>query len=311
MADKVTEKVVLSILKFLREELENGTLSEDSTESLEVAVQCLESAYNLGGTAATATNVPDLNEIFASNPDLWKDTEVPASSSSISESDKAEAEKLKGQGNTLLREEKYLEAMECYTKAIALNPTNPVYYSNRAATYSQLNRHNETIQDCKKALKLDPNYSKIYSRLGYAYTALNQHDNARDSYMKAWQLEPENETYRNNLSVANETLARERGSAIPAGGLGGGGLDLSSLMNNPALMNMASQMLSNPNMQNLMSGIMNMGGGDSNVDALIQAGQQLAQQMQNTNPDLVENLRRQMTNNPEDQRPPEDPATEK
>lgn len=76
MADKVTEKVVLSILKFLREELENGTLSEDSTESLEVAVQCLESAYNLGGTAATATNVPDLNEIFASNPDLWKDVSI-------------------------------------------------------------------------------------------------------------------------------------------------------------------------------------------------------------------------------------------
>lgn len=76
MADKVTEKVVLSILKFLREELENGTLSEDSTESLEVAVQCLESAYNLGATAATTTNVPDLNEIFATNSELWKDVSI-------------------------------------------------------------------------------------------------------------------------------------------------------------------------------------------------------------------------------------------
>merc|ERR1711936_364611 len=98
-------------------------------------------------------------------------------------------------------------------------------------------------------------------------------------------------------------------------GMGGpGGMDLGNFLNNPALMNMATTMMSDPNMQSMMSQMMGgLGGGGvpgvpgqpdqpgqppASMESLLQAGQQLAQQMQQSNPELVEQLRRQMGGGP-------------
>merc|ERR1711953_69501 len=76
----------------------------------------------------------------------------------------------------------------------------------------------------------------------------------------------------------------------PGGGMGGmflgmggpGGMDLSSFLNNPALMNMVTTMLQDPNMQALMGQMMGGAGGGAPPDmaSLQQALQQVAQQMQ-------------------------------
>ena len=58
-----------------------------------------------------------------------------------------------------------------------------------------------------------------------------------------------------------------------------GNMDLSGLLGNPALMNMATTMLSDPNMQNMMGQLMGGGGGGmgggpggaGNIDNLLQA----------------------------------------
>ncbi|PIK33024.1 putative small glutamine-rich tetratricopeptide repeat-containing protein alpha isoform X2 [Apostichopus japonicus] len=95
-------------------------------------------------------------------------------------------------------------------------------------------------------------------------------------------------------------------------------------MSNPALMNMASSMLQNPNMQQMMQSMMGQamqgtpdeGGteGPAAMGNLLQMGQQLASQIQTENPELVEQVR-QMTQNPNsydgdnnNQPPPEPPA---
>lgn len=48
----------------------------------------------------------------------------------------------------------------------------------------------------------------IFFKFRFSYSSLNQHENARQSYLKAIQLEPDNESYKNNLKLANESLAR-------------------------------------------------------------------------------------------------------
>lgn len=73
---------------------------------------------------------------------------------------------MKAQGNAHMSGKKYDEAIESYTKAIALDGTNPVYYSNRAAAYSSVEDHEGAISDAKKAAELDPSFVKAYSRLG-------------------------------------------------------------------------------------------------------------------------------------------------
>lgn len=42
-----------------------------------------------------------------------------------------EAEKYKTEGNQKLSDRNYAAALEAYSKAIELNPANPIYYGNR------------------------------------------------------------------------------------------------------------------------------------------------------------------------------------
>ena len=67
---------------------------------------------------------------------------------------------------------KYDEAIASYTKAIELDPTNPVYYSNRAAAYSSKASHDEAVLDAEKAIEVDPSFIKAYHRLGYISTVI-------------------------------------------------------------------------------------------------------------------------------------------
>ena len=83
-----------------------------------------------------------------------------------SAADKAGAEKLKAAGNAHMSGKKYDEAVKAYTDAIALDPTNAVYYSNRAAAYSSKGEHDSAVADAEKALEVDPSFVKAYHRLG-------------------------------------------------------------------------------------------------------------------------------------------------
>ncbi|XP_043590985.1 small glutamine-rich tetratricopeptide repeat-containing protein beta-like isoform X1 [Bombus pyrosoma] len=292
--------LVAAIVQFLTQQLEEGDITADSRESLEVAIQCLESAYNVQASD-TPTNF-NLYEIYKSSIENAKPNLAPEATLEA----KTEAEKLKNEGNALMKAEKHHEALTNYTRAIQLDGRNAVYYCNRAAAYSKIGNYQQAIKDCHTALSIDPSYSKAYGRLGLAYSSLQRHKEAKESYQKALEMEPDNESYKNNLQVAEEKLAQPSMSNM---GLSGGtlpGMDLSSLLSNPALMNMARQMLSNPALQNMvsnfMSGQVEQGG---HMDALIEAGQHFAQQLQNANPELIESLRRQMGGNPNDPDPPQ------
>nr|CAD7589052.1 unnamed protein product [Timema genevievae] len=324
-----TQQIICSIIHFLKNQLSDGSLSQDGCESLEVAIQCLESAYEL--------SEKDLSDIKVSLPEILKThTTAPldiAESQEATPEQKTEAEKFKSDGNNYMKTGKYLEALDCYTKAIKLDGKNAVYYCNRAASFSKLNNHQAAIEDCKNALKIDSTYSKAYGRLGLAYTSLKDHIKAKESYIKALELEPDNESYKNNLLLTEEMLTNTS-NASP-------NFDIGTLLANPALMTMATQMLSDPGMQNMMSTIMsgNVNPGSQGMDALLQArfgdccwlehlpcsvlpecqkrlggreenrlveeylvrseidrGQHLAQHIQSVNPELVDQLRRQLNN---------------
>ncbi|XP_046438466.1 small glutamine-rich tetratricopeptide repeat-containing protein beta-like [Daphnia pulex] len=289
------KRLALAIVQFLAEQKQYGNLSPDAQESLEVAVQCLETAFELTPEDATSLSVSK------SLLDIFHDavaSEIPTFPAEVPEDIKLQAEKLKNEGNNLMKSEQFTEALVCYSKAIELDGRNAVYFCNRAAAHSKLNQHQSAIDDCKKAITIDPLYSKAYGRMGLAHASLNQHGDAVRCYERAVQLEPENESYQSNLQIAEEKLKQTGGAErLPGMGPGMGipGLDVGAMLNNPGLMSMAQQMLSNPNMQQLMNQMMTgsaQGGGG--LESLLQVGQQLAHQMQATNPELVEQLRRQM-----------------
>ncbi|CAL8076542.1 unnamed protein product [Orchesella dallaii] len=96
--------------------------------------------------------------------------------------------KYKDLGNRYFSEENYEKAIECYSKAISKNPSNPVYFTNRALAALKLNRFKDTADDCLKALKLNPGHLKGHYLLGKALCELGSVDEGLKHIQKADEL---------------------------------------------------------------------------------------------------------------------------
>ena len=206
-----------------------------------------------------------------------------------------ESEKLKGQGNAAFQKKDYAAAIDFYTKALEVSPLNPIYLSNRAAAYSATQKHDLAKNDAELATVADPKYTKAWSRLGLTRFALGDAKGSMEAYAKGIEAEGNggSEAMKKGYQTAKSRCEAEGTSTddvasdprsgpggagaggMPdlsslAGMLGGGGgaggmPDLGSLMQNPMMRQMASQMMSNPDMMNnLMS---RFGGGGAGAGA--------------------------------------------
>eukprot|EP00026_Physarum_polycephalum_P010426 Phypoly_transcript_10590.p1 GENE.Phypoly_transcript_10590~~Phypoly_transcript_10590.p1 ORF type:complete len:421 (+),score=97.55 Phypoly_transcript_10590:24-1286(+) len=236
--------------------------------------------------AATTTASPPL----VSSPP----TPSPSiTSPKTSEENVKKAEEYKNLGNQKLSSHQYQEAVDYYTKAIEFDPNNAIYYANRAAGYSHLNKHQEAIDDCNLAIAKNPNYGKAYSRLGLANFSLGKYSEAVTNYKRALELDPTNVTIKQSLDSAEKKLREGTGGRFPegladivnnplfqnlaqnlSGGAGGAGTqgaaggaggnaempDVSQLLNNPALLNMAQNVMSQPGFSDMLNNpaMMNM-----------------------------------------------------
>ncbi|XP_044274976.1 small glutamine-rich tetratricopeptide repeat-containing protein alpha isoform X2 [Varanus komodoensis] len=280
MADK--KRLAFSIIQFLQDQLQNGGLSPDAQESLEVAIQCLETAFGVSledkGLGMSHT-LPEIFEAAVAKEPLQSTQSTPTAEPVLpSEEDAAEAERLKAEGNEQMKVENFESAVLYYGKAIELNPSNAVYYCNRAAAYSKLGNYAGAVRDCERAIHIDPKYSKAYGRMGLALSSLNKFSDAVIYYRKALELDPDNETYKSNLKVTEQKMKE---APSPA----------SNLMNNPQVQQLMSGMISGSHSPVAAPGA---GSSPSDLASLIQAGQQFAQQMQQQNPELIEQLRSQI-----------------
>ena len=61
----------------------------------------------------------------------------------------------KNMGNSAFKAGKTKEALNCFSDAIALDPSNEVYYSNRSAVYLKLNDPKRAAQDATKCIELN------------------------------------------------------------------------------------------------------------------------------------------------------------
>ncbi|CAB3990928.1 Small glutamine-rich tetratricopeptide repeat-containing beta [Paramuricea clavata] len=274
------QRLVFSILEFLNSECESRM--EDERESLEVVIECLERVYNV-----SLSNSSDVSKFHVDNPltEIFESATKMTTRPFPTDEDKDRAEELKTQGNNLMKEGKYGDAIGCYDQAVKLDWTNAVYLCNRAAACSKLGKNEEAVKNCKEALELDPKYGKAYGRMGTAYMALEKYQEARDSYVKAKELDPGNDLYMTNLKTVEDKLreAQERSSSASQGTGGGPANMMSSLFSNPGIMNMASQFMANPQMQQMMTNMMSGFGGITGDDQ--SAGQQPPSQPAEGQPD--------------------------
>eukprot|EP00362_Geleiidae_sp_MMETSP1317_P000548 CAMPEP_0201282074 /NCGR_PEP_ID=MMETSP1317-20130820/4762_1 /ASSEMBLY_ACC=CAM_ASM_000770 /TAXON_ID=187299 /ORGANISM="Undescribed Undescribed, Strain Undescribed" /LENGTH=64 /DNA_ID=CAMNT_0047593767 /DNA_START=418 /DNA_END=612 /DNA_ORIENTATION=+ len=57
------------------------------------------------------------------------------------------AESPKARGNQLFQNKQYAEAISAFTEAIAADPNDPVFYSNRSACYASLKEYDKALED--------------------------------------------------------------------------------------------------------------------------------------------------------------------
>ncbi|CCK72970.1 Sgt2p KNAG_0M01170 [Huiozyma naganishii CBS 8797] len=302
------------IIDYLNKVVSKAEVSADDIDSLNVAIDCLTEVFGVEKDTLSATieskfNGKSLTELLdaasqnAGNTDECKTETVKINIPQEDAETKAKAEALKLEGNKAVASKDYDLAVEKYTEAIKILPTNAVYFANRAAAYTNSQNYDEAVKDAEEAIKLDPAYSKGYSRLAYAKYVQENFEESLEAYKKVLEIEGDSATevtkrgYETAKKRVEESLNLEK--SVPtesAGGqtnpaAGGGFPDFSSLMsggleglmNNPQMMQAAQSMMSNP-------------GAMEKIQSMMQnpAIQQMAEQFKGGNtPDFSE-----MMNNP-------------
>ncbi|KAJ3787671.1 hypothetical protein GGU10DRAFT_393812 [Lentinula aff. detonsa] len=265
------QRLVLSIIEFLNQSIADGTVKTDDKESLEVAAT-LQSIFDVYLKTKEKVDGGSRSQPSSSLPQ------------GPSAEDKAKAVQFKRSGNSLMSVKKYDEAIEAYSQAISLDSGNPIYYSNRAAAYSSKGDHLSAVGDAELALAADPKFVKAYHRLGHAQYCLSDYKASADAFERGLKLDPSNVGLKSGLQNAKSRITDDDDDGPPPlipddapvststgstasglpdmggmadmlrgmGGGGGGMPDLASLMNNPQMMAMAQQMMSNGGLSNLM-----------------------------------------------------------
>lgn len=311
------KRLALAIIDFLSTSLKDGTLTPEDSESIEIATSCIADTFHVdptnkahmtdaigsqsllsiygvyeklkGKSTASTSGASSATEGRPATPTTAKDGTASSSGPSATT---PESELFKSQGNAAMARKDHKAAIDLYTRAIALSPSNPIYLSNRAAAHSATHDHASAATDAELAVAADPKYTKAWSRLGLARFVLGDAKGSMEAYGKGIEYEGNggSEAMKKGFKTAKEKveeLEREdkagemaedvddapgatRGGAAPGGGggmpdlsalagmMGGGGggggmPDMSAIMNNPMFASMAQNLMSNPDaLQGLM-----------------------------------------------------------
>ena len=118
-------------------------------------------------------------------------------------------ETLKEKGNALFKQNKYNEAIDYYERAIKINSSIEVLYSNKGTCEKCLKNYKQAIKDYKKALEINPKNTKNLNRLASVYLIVGNFGEAKIIQQKALNLEPNNSVYKDQMNVIEKVIEDE------------------------------------------------------------------------------------------------------
>jgi tetratricopeptide (TPR) repeat protein len=106
---------------------------------------------------------------------------------------------------------RYNQAIEDYDAAIRLNPEYATAYYNRGIAYDRKGFHGLAIDDFDTAIRLNPDLSDAYNQRGLAYVKDGRYDVAIENFSQAIRLDPElDSAYFNRGLVYHSTGDSDR-----------------------------------------------------------------------------------------------------
>ena len=93
------------------------------------------------------------------------------------------------------------KAINCFEKAIQINPNSANGYYSLGVIFTQLGESQKAINYYEKAIQINPNFANAYYSLGVIFAQLGESQKAISCYEKAIQINPNHIHAHNNLGV--------------------------------------------------------------------------------------------------------------
>ncbi|TVY94243.1 Heat shock protein sti1-like protein [Lachnellula willkommii] len=119
------------------------------------------------------------------------------------------ADELKALGNKAIAEKNFDEAIEKFTEAIEIEPTNHILYSNRSAAFASKKDYQNALNDANKVTEIKPDWAKGWGRKGAAQHGLGDLVAAHDAYEEGLKLDPNNAQNKSGLASVNRAIEAE------------------------------------------------------------------------------------------------------
>jgi tetratricopeptide (TPR) repeat protein len=110
-------------------------------------------------------------------------------------------------GDVLSILEKYAESNECHDKAIEIDPKNSRTWTNKGLALYGLRKYQDAIECFDKAIEIDPNNSKAWHNKGVSLSALGKYQDAIEAFDKAIEIDSKTDYLFYSLMWKNKGLA--------------------------------------------------------------------------------------------------------
>ncbi|GLT55205.1 hypothetical protein SLA2020_283480 [Shorea laevis] len=125
---------------------------------------------------------------------------------------KKKAAEAKSRGEDAFKRKDYHIAVDAYTQAADLDPTDATLLSNRSLCWMRLGQAEHALADAKACRTLRPDWPKACYREGAALRLLQRFDEAANSFYEGVMLDPENKELVNAFREAVEAGRKFHGS---------------------------------------------------------------------------------------------------
>ncbi|XWS57699.1 hypothetical protein CRYUN_Cryun09bG0195800 [Craigia yunnanensis] len=134
-----------------------------------------------------------------------RDTTLPTNNlPEVTPEAKKKAAEAKSRGDEAFKSKDFHMAVDAYTQAIDLDPTDATLHSNRSLCWIRLGQAEHALTDAKACRALRPDWPKACYREGAALRLLQKYDEAANAFYEGVKLDPENKELVNAFREAVE-----------------------------------------------------------------------------------------------------------
>mmetsp|Transcript_16644 Transcript_16644/g.49794 ORF Transcript_16644/g.49794 Transcript_16644/m.49794 type:complete len:583 (-) Transcript_16644:8-1756(-) len=128
----------------------------------------------------------------------------------------ASAVDFKNEGNKAFAAKDYEKAIECFTKAIELDDSDHVFFSNRSAVYATTQQYQNALKDAEKVIELKADWPKGYLRKAAALHGLGRMEDAQETYEAGLKIDPNDAALKSGLQRLMEQGRRQGAQSMAA-----------------------------------------------------------------------------------------------